>query len=263
LRFGFGFFDARGDKQLSTCLKALRDLEEKGHFVLPPAATAKSRKLTPRRLAEAVPAAESVKEIYVYPLEPSFRTLMGVPPDDSRRALAFDDDIEANSWAASEFGGALLGDTRLSRRLVDSAATAATQPGRAFCGIAKGDWPAVKDYDRLIDAPDESAVTMENILLPLRERTVRRMKSYETVLCVQDGTDLNFSGLAPCEGLGTIGTNQTGASSRGLHLHSTLAITTEGIPLGVLRAQCAAPEPKSKEDHRSSTAIPIGEKYAR
>ena len=60
MRFGFGFFDARGDKQRSTCLKALRDLAKKGHFVLPPAATTESRKLTPRRLVEAVPAAEDV-----------------------------------------------------------------------------------------------------------------------------------------------------------------------------------------------------------
>ena len=40
------------------------------------------------------------------------------------------------------------------------------------------------------------------------------------MLCIQDGTDLNFSGLAQCEGLGSIGTNQTGASSAGLHLQA-------------------------------------------
>ena len=101
---------------------------------------------------------------------------------------------------------------------------------------------------------------MDNILLPHRERTVRRMKAHKTVLCIQDGTDLDYSGLDQCKGLGVIGTNQTGAKSGGLHLHSTLAVTTEGIPLGVLRAQCAAPELKSKEDDRPSSAIPIEEK---
>ena len=54
-----GFLEARGDTQRSTCLKALRDLERKGHFVLPQA-TAQRKKLTPRRLAEAVPPAEDV-----------------------------------------------------------------------------------------------------------------------------------------------------------------------------------------------------------
>ena len=203
---------------------------------------------------------QSVKEIYVYPLAPSFRVMMGLPSNSGGSALEIDDAVDTYNWAEAEFGGAPLGDKRLSRRLVDSAAALAEQPGRAFCSVAKGDWPAVKGYYRLIDKPDDSAVTMDNILLPHRERTVRRMKAHKTVLCIQDGTDLNYSGLAQCEGLGVIGANQTGAKSGGLHLHSTLATTTEGLPLGVLLAQCAAPEPKSEQDERSSTAIPIEEK---
>jgi hypothetical protein len=127
-------------------------------------------------------------------------------------------------------------------------------------GVAGGDWPKVKGYYRLIDKPDDSAVTMPNILLPHREQTIRRMKAERTVLCIQDGSDLNYSTLDKCEGLGVIGTNQTGAQSKGLHLHSTLAVNTDGLPLGVLRAGCNAPEPKSKEDNRPASAIPIEEK---
>jgi len=67
------------------------------------------------------------------------------------------------------------------------------------------------------------------------------MKAHSTVLCIQDGTDLNYSGLAPCQGLGSIGTSQTGASSAGLHLHSTFVVTTEGLLLGLLGAQLHAP----------------------
>lgn len=50
------------------------------------------------------------------------------------------------------------------------------------------------------------------------------MMGQSTVLCVQDGTDLNYSSLAQCQGLGTIGTNQTKNKARGLHLHSTFAV---------------------------------------
>jgi hypothetical protein len=57
-----------------------------------------------------------------------------------------------------------------------------------------------------------------------------------------------------------IGTNQTGAKSRGLHLHSTLPVTPEGLPLGVLRAVCSAPVPKPAQEDRPSYAIPIAEK---
>ena len=86
------------------------------------------------------------------------------------------------------------------------------------------------------------------------------MKAHATVLCIQDGTDLNFSGLAQCDGLGSIGTNQTGASSTGLHLHSTLVVTTEGLPPGLLDAQFHAPVSRAEDDLRASADIPIKEK---
>jgi len=153
-----------------------------------------------------------------------------------------------------------LGDARLSQRLVTIADAKADDPGRAFCGVAQGDWAAVKGYYRLIDTPADSAVTMAHILQPHRDRTVRRMQGQRTVLCVQDGSDLDYTGLAACAGLGEIGTNQTGAKSRGLHLHSTVAIAPNGLPLGVLRAQCRAPASKAPEDTRPTFAIPIEEK---
>ena len=108
----------------------------------------------------------------------------------------------------------------------------AAQPGQAFSAVAKGDWPATKGYYRFIDQPDDSLSTVAAILAPHRARTVQRMKAHSTVLCIQDGSDLNYSGLAQCKGLGSIGTNQTGASSAGLHLHSTLVVTTEGAAAG-------------------------------
>jgi len=86
------------------------------------------------------------------------------------------------------------------------------------------------------------------------------MKAENTVLCIQDGSSLNYNSLDQCEGLGVIGSNQTGAISRGLHMHSMLAVTTAGLPLGVLRSECTAPEPKPKDDDRPASAIPIEEK---
>ena len=208
------------------------------------------------RLGEA---AETIKDIYMYPLEKDFRAQLGLAAEAGLGALGPAEGLETASWAQKEFSGAPLGDGRLSNRLVEIARLKAEQPGRAFSGVAAGDWPAVKGYYRLIDMPDESAVSMANILLPHRERTVRRMKGQKTVLCIQDGTDLNYSSLTECEGLGVMGSNQTSSKSRGLHLHSTLAVSTEGLPLGVLRADCSAPEPKLSRQ-QSRDAIPIEEK---
>ena len=142
-------------------------------------------------------SALSVKAIYVYPLENDFRQRMGLSADAGLGALSPADGLEAEHWAENEFGGAPLGDARLSKRLVKVAAAKAEVPDRAFSGVAKGDWPAVKAYYRMIDQPEESAVSMAHILAPHRERTVRRMKGQKTVLCVQDGSDLELHQPGP------------------------------------------------------------------
>jgi hypothetical protein len=186
-------------------------------------------------------AALSRKDIYVYPLVDDFRQRMGLPEGAGLGPLGPADGLDGEKWAANEFGGAPLGDTRLSRRLAQVARLQAQQPERAFCGVAEADWPTVKAYYRLIDQPDDSAVSMDHILAPHRQRTLRRMEAQPTVLCVQDGSTLDYTALDQCDGLGPIGTNQTGATSSGLHLHSTLAVAPNGLPLGVVKAQAIAP----------------------
>jgi hypothetical protein len=208
--------------------------------------------------------AETVKAIYLYPLESNWRGRMGIERP-VREALEITEGIEGDQWAQNEFGGAELGDERLRKRLVESARVQAEMPGEAFSAAAQGNWPLVKGYYRMIDQPDDSAITMNAILAPHRERTLQRMMAQQTVLCIQDGSDLNYNRLAQCEGLGVIGTNQTRAQSRGLHLHSTLVVTTDGLPLGLLGAQCEAPQgrkegPKEEEEKASSGKKPIAER---
>ena len=206
--------------------------------------------------------AETVKTIYLYPLENEFRSRLGIERP-VRQALEITEGLEGDQWVENEFGGAPLGDERLSKRLVESVQIQAQKPAEAFSGAAQGNGPLVKGYYRMIDQPDDSAITLEAITAPHRERTVQRMLAQRTVLSIQDGTDLNYNSLARCEGLGVIGTNQSGAQSRGLHLHSTLVVTTDGVPLGLLGAQCEAP-PGQKEDEKqqkaSSSRKPLEEK---
>lgn len=207
--------------------------------------------------------AKSIKTIYVYPIEDNWRAKMGVtepPPPPGLQPLELGQGLDATQWAAQEFGGAKLGDSRLAERLVTSAQALGAMPGRTLSGARQGDWPAVKGYYRMIDKPDDSALNAAAILAPHRERTLQRMLAQTTVLCIQDGTDLNYNRLDQCEGLGVLSKNQTGAQTRGLHLHSTFAVTTEGLPLGVLAAQFSAPKPKDVNDTRKAINIPIEEK---
>ena len=89
------------------------------------------------------------------------------------------------------------------------------------------------------------------------------MRPEPTVLCVQDGTDLNFATRPGCEGLGVIGSNQTGARTSGLHLHSTLAVTPAGLPLGALNARFVAPAPKAADRDDAHNKPPEERKSAR
>ena len=70
------------------------------------------------------------------------------------------------------------------------------------------------------------------------------MRGQKLVLCLQDGSDLNFATRPGCTGLEVIGRNQTGTGTMGLHLHLTLATTPEGLPLGVLWCGFGPAEPE-------------------
>ena len=203
-------------------------------------------------------APETRKAVYVHELEPAWRERLALPAP-GLAPLAPGDGIDAGCWAGNEFGGAPLGDARLSARLVESAHHMALSPMRAITGAANGARAVVKGHYRLIDQPAEGEVTVEHILAPHRARTLQRMQSESTVLCVLDGTSVNFTRRGQTQGLGTIGSNQTGALARGLHLHTTLAVNPEGVPLGVLRAGFDAPAPpdpdakgtKAREEKKS------------
>ena len=118
---------------------------------------------------------------------------------------------------------------------------------RAITGATNGARALVKGHYRLIDQPADSEVSVEHILAPHRERTLQRMGSESTVLCVQDTSTLSFTRRGQTQGLGVIGSNQTGALARGLHLHTTLAVNPDGVPLGVLRAGLRrAPAPAAR-----------------
>ncbi len=142
-----------------------------------------------------------------------------------------------------EFGGAELGDARLAQRLVACAGVQARLPSRSFFMAAAGDSRMVKGHYRLIDHPDRDAVTPAGIMAGHRRRTLRRMSEQETALLIQDGTDVNLATHHGCEGLGVIGRNGKGRSGTlGLHMHSTLAVNGDGVPLGVVRIEFDAPD---------------------
>ena len=199
----------------------------------------------------------TVKSVYLYELAPHWRRTLGVAPLEAAPSRSPGEGLDSAQWAANELGDAPLGDKRLSARLVRSATLLASCPGHTFTGAP--DRAAVKGYYRLIEHPDESQVTPEHIVAPHRARAIERMRAHDTVLCIQDGTDLNFATRPGCEGLSIIGRNQTSAKTLGLHLHLTLAVSGAGLPLGVLR--CGFDEPPAGEASSEQTPGESDEKH--
>lgn len=198
---------------------------------------------------------QSIKQVYLYPLVDNLRARVGVKPPPVE-ALAPASGLDGCGWAEQEFGDCELGDERLTRRVVKIVGEQAAKPGASYAEACGGERDALKGYYRFLNAEHEE-LDLESLLATHRRQTLRRMKGQETVLLIQDSSDLNFSTRTKCEDLGTIGTNQTGAKSRGLRLHSCLAVgAADGLPLGVVRLDGYAPESAKGKD----PARPIEEK---
>jgi hypothetical protein len=137
----------------------------------------------------------------------------------------------AAGWAAHEFALAPLPDQRLVSRLITMATDFALQP-TASLPQACGCWAKTKAAYRFFD---HDGITPENLLASHVQATVHRAAAHPLVLCVQDTTSLNYATHPQTKGLGPIGNNRD--KTIGLFLHSTLALTPTGQPLGLLHAQ--------------------------
>src|SRR2546426_2457022 len=190
----------------------------------------------------------------------SFGWPLGVSAEPAARLrpLAVEEGLGAKEWAQQEFGEVELGDQRFRDRLIRIVEDRADHPDASYLEAAGGDRYAAKGYYYFIDNPRDS-LHPEAMLATHRKRTMQRMMSHPLVLVVQDTTDLNFSTRPQTAGLGLVGTNQTGAKSLGLKLHSSVVLTPDGLPLGILRSVADAPEEKGLAG-KKSVGRPIEEK---
>src|SRR5207244_533785 len=77
---------------------------------------------------------------------------------------------------------------------------------------------------------DSEKVTPEAIIQAHAESTARRANMARTVLNVQDTSEFNLSGLRETSGLGYL----SNKFCRGIIVHTGLAVTTDGVVLGVV-----------------------------
>lgn len=160
-------------------------------------------------------------------------------------------------WVHREFGGARLGDRRLTRRLLDIAGAFFNKPSAGIVQ-ACGSWAAAKAAYRFFD---HQRTTMQTLLEPHRQATIERMRREPVVLVVQDSSSLNYTSHRDMQGLGPIGNSLKGP--HGLILHNMLAFRPDGLPLGILDIQCWHRDPANfgAKKQRQTKAIQDKESY--
>ena len=123
-----------------------------------------------------------------------------------------------NEWAQEQFGSAWFGDPRLTRRAVRIAEQMARRPGDSLPKQMQ-DWAEQKASYRFMG---NQAVSHEALCKAHWEQTrAQARQSGQTVLMVQDITELDYTAHEGTQGLGPIGDHR----GRGLLLHNTLAIS--------------------------------------
>jgi Transposase DNA-binding len=159
---------------------------------------------------------------------------------------------EATTWAVTEFADADLGDLRWTQRLVQLAHVLAQHPGAALpeaCGSSALLKAAYRFFANDDLAPPE-------IIYSHIEATYSRLTHVPVVLAVQETTEADWTSLRATEGLGPLG--QT--VCHGLLVHTTLAITPERLPLGLVAQQVWARDPNDVGKRVRRQQLPISQK---
>ncbi len=135
---------------------------------------------------------------------------------------------EPAAWAITEFAHAKLPDQRHHRRLQLIATAFANRPTAPIPQACPNPKETKGTY-RFLENP---RIAPMSIRQAHHEATLKRVLDHPVVLAVQDTTMLNYSSHPKTQGLGPLGSRPT--KLIGLLVHSTLAITPAGQPLGFL-----------------------------
>jgi hypothetical protein len=166
------------------------------------------------------------------------------------------------SWAVNEFGTTNFGDYRLTKRLVKLADSLSELPVSSI-NQACGSWAASKAAYRFFQ---NDKIDVNEIASGHKKRTVSRIQEYQTALAIQDTSYFTYTNHKQTSGLGVIaskiGTNKHIIKSDGVIMHTSFAVSTQGLPLGILDQNIYAREeiPKEikelkKRSHRNALSI--------
>ncbi|MBN2285241.1 MAG: IS4 family transposase [Tissierellales bacterium] len=167
-----------------------------------------------------------------------------------------------SSWAEEEFAEVNLGDKRLDTRLIklcDRFSNSPESPINQACL----DWAETKAAYRFFQ---NDKVEVGKMLAAHRNKTAQRAKEYKTVLALQDTSYFVYTNHPKTEGLGKMslkkGKNVENIYSNGLIMHTCLAVTTKGLPIGLLDQKIFSRKLREKKNNKTKPhdGLPIEDK---
>jgi len=151
--------------------------------------------------------------------------------------------------AAEILGPVKLGDRRLEERLHTMVEAFVERPESSIPSACES-WAATLGAYRLLD---NDAVEPEAILTAAAQATAERAVGQPLVLAVQDTTSIDYTGDGATTGRGPL----EHPARQGLMVHTTLAVTEEGVPLGIVDQQVWARDPDQVGRRHGRRRIPI------
>ncbi len=133
------------------------------------------------------------------------------------------------SWAETEFNGSDLGDTRRTRRLIQIAEARAERPSASLPQC----FPTAAELKGAYEFCENALITPAAMLTGHTQATAQRMAAVPVVLAVQDTTEVEYTNHPATQGLGLLNDPQ----HLGRLVHSTLAVTPQRVPLGLIDQQ--------------------------
>jgi hypothetical protein len=156
------------------------------------------------------------------------------------------------SWAQIEMAEVEVWDQRCRGSLERMCEQVLARPEESFsaaCG------PGLRQAGSRIFGAEQMSV--EKMLAGHVAQTAQRCREQAEVLVAQDTTEVNYTTHKGTTGLGPINANP---HSRGLLLHSALALTPAGVPLGLLSQETWARDPATVGTAAERRSRPVAEK---
>jgi len=153
-----------------------------------------------------------------------------------------------NEWVTGELASVDFSDKRLDKRMRIILDRVGSKPGASLPAACKG-WDETFGAYRFFN---NGKVTEQKVLSAHRDATRKRIAEHKVALCIQDTTEMDFTGRK-LKGAGPLSI----AERIGFFNHVTLAVTPERLCLGALDAYMWARdfEDLNKNDKRKQKPI--------